>query len=102
VLIEEGPIVGTVAGQTWGRFLYNGGPIVTMQFTIRTANGSLRGHGLGRLNNTDSASPSFAGPLAITSGNGRYAHVTGRGKVYGVFYRNSGKLILQPVGQLNY
>jgi hypothetical protein len=100
VLLEEGSASGTLRGTVRARFLYNGSPIVTTQFTIRTPKGSIRGHGLSRLSDPRSSSPSFVGPMAITGGSGRYAHARGRGRLYGVFYSHSGKLILQPVGQL--
>jgi hypothetical protein len=102
VLLGEGPASGTLPGKVRVRFLYNGSPIVTAQFTIRTTSGSIRGHGLSRLSSPRSSSPSFVGPLAITGGSGRYARARGRGKLYGVFYPRSGKLIFQPVGQLRY
>ena len=102
LLLQEGPVSGTLPGNVQTRFLYNGSPIVTMQFTISTASGSIRGHGLGRLNNPRSSSPSFVGPLAITGGSGRYANARGRGRLYGVFYLSDDKLIFQPVGQLHY
>lgn len=102
LLLQEGPVSGTLPGNVQARLLYNGSPIVTMQFTISTAGGSIRGHGLGRLSNPRSTSPSFVGPLAITGGSGRYANARGRGRLYGVFYLSEDKLIFQPVGQLHY
>ncbi len=102
LLLQEGPVSGTLPGHVHAHVLYNGGPIVTIQFTISTASGSLRGHGLGRLSNPRSSSPSFVGPLAITGGSGRYANASGRGRLYGVFYLSDDELIFQPVGQLNY
>jgi hypothetical protein len=102
LLRGEGLLSGTLPGRVRIRVLYNGSPIVTMQFTIRTSSGSIRGHGLCRLSSPRSSSPSFVGPLAITGGSGRYSHARGRGKLYGVFYRSEKKLIFQPIGQLRY
>jgi hypothetical protein len=102
LMLEEGTASGTLPGNMRVHFFYNGGPKVIALFTIYADGGSIRGHGLGRLNNPESSSPSFAGDLAISDGSGRYAHAHGRGKVYGVFYRSSDKLILQPRGQLRY
>jgi hypothetical protein len=102
LLLQEGPVSGTLPGNVHTRVLYNGGPIVTIQFTISTAGGAIRGHGLGRLSNPRSASPSFVGPLAITGGSGSYANASGRGKLYGVLYLSDDKLIFQPEGQLQY
>jgi hypothetical protein len=102
VLHEEGAISGTMSGTVRVRFLYNGSPVVTAQFTIYTTEGSIRAHGLGRLSDPNSSTPSFAGPLAITGGTGRYTGAQGRGKLYGVYYADSDKLVLQPVGELHY
>ena len=102
VLLEEGPASGTLSGKVRARFFYNGGPVVTAQFTIDTAGGTIRAHGLGRLSSPTSSTPSFAGPLAIAGGSGRYAHARGRGRLYGVLNLNGDNLILQPVGQLDY
>jgi hypothetical protein len=102
LLLEEAAATGTLPGNARVHFFYNGGPSVIALFTIYTSDGSIRGRGLGRLSNPDSSSPSFAGPLAITGGSGRYAHASGRGKLYGVLYLSDDKLIFQPVGQLRY
>lgn len=102
LLLQEGPVSGTLPGDVHTHVLYNGGPIVTIRFTISTASGSIRGHGLGRLSNPRSSSPSFVGPLAITGGSGSYAHASGRGKLYGVLYASNDELIFQPVGQVRY
>ncbi|MGH2902658.1 MAG: hypothetical protein ACRDK7_03585 [Solirubrobacteraceae bacterium] len=102
VLLEEGPTSGTLTGTVRARFLYNGGLAVIAQFTLYTAAGTIRAHGLGRLSNPNSSTPSFAGPLAITGGTGRYANAHGRGKLYGVLDQSSDALILQPVGELLY
>jgi hypothetical protein len=102
LLLQEGPVSGTLPGDVHTHVLYHGGPIVTIQFTISTASGVIRGHGLGRLSNPRSASPSFVGPMAITGGSGSYANASGRGKLYGVFYLSNDNLIFQPVGQLHY
>lgn len=102
VLLEEGPASGTLSGKVRARLFYNGGPVVTAQFTIYAAGGSIRAHGLGRLGSSTDSTPSFVGPLAITGGSGRYAHAQGRGRLYGVLDLNGDSLILQPVGQLSY
>jgi hypothetical protein len=102
LLLEEGAASGTLPGNMRVHLFYNGGPRVIALFTIYADGGSIRGRALGRLNNPESSSPSFAGDLAISDGSGRYAHAHGGGKVYGVIYRSSGKLILQPRGQVRY
>ena len=102
LLLEEGAASGMLPGKARVHFFYNGGPRVIALFTIYTSDGSIRGRGLGRLSNPNSSNPSFAGPLAITGGSGRYAHASGRGKLYGVLYLSDDKLIFQPVGQLRY
>jgi hypothetical protein len=102
LLLEEGAVSGTLPGNMRVHLFYNGGARVIALFTIYADGGSIRGRALGRLNNPESSSPSFAGDLAISDGSGRYAHAQGGGKVYGVIYRSSGKLTLQPRGQLRY
>jgi hypothetical protein len=102
LLLEEGAAAGTLPGKARVHIFYNGGLSVIALFTIYTGDGSIRGRGLGRLSSPTSSSPSFAGPLAITGGSGRYADAHGRGKLYGVLYRSSDTVILQPLGQLHY
>jgi hypothetical protein len=107
LLREEGTATGTLPGQLYVHFVYNGSLTVTAQFTIDGHGWSLTGHGTGTLSSPNSASPSFRGPLTITGGSGRYTHAysTG-GELFGVFYRRSPKhkyaLTVQTLGELHY
>jgi hypothetical protein len=102
VIIDEGSVSGTFPGSVRVRFLYNGEPQVSAQFTITGHGGSISAHATGRLSSPTSPSPSFSGHMTITSGSGRYAHVRGGGNLYGVYNRRSYALTVQAVGKLPY
>jgi hypothetical protein len=104
LLREEGAATGTLPGKLNVRFVYTGASLaVTAQFTITGHGWSLTGHGTGRLNNPNTPSPSFRGPMAITSGTGRYAHAHAVGELFGIFYRrNHYALTVQTLGELRY
>lgn len=104
LLREEGVATGTLPGQLRVHFMYSGATTtIKASFTIRGSGWSLSGEGRGTLNNPNSASPSFRGPMSITSGTGRYAHAHGRGELFGVFYRRRHyALTVQTLGQLHY
>jgi hypothetical protein len=101
-LIDEGHAKGTLPGWVKARFTYNGSPTVYAQFTISTRDGSIKGRATGRLSNPNSTGPSFRGSLTISGGSGRYAHATGSGELFGVFYRRSYALTVQAIGKLRY
>jgi|HubBroStandDraft_2_1064218.scaffolds.fasta_scaffold03144_2 hypothetical protein len=102
VIIDEGPVSGTLPGSVRVRFLYDGEPQVSAQFTITGRSGSISAHATGRLSSPTSASPSFSGHMTITGGSGRYAHVHGSGELFGVYYRRSYALTVQAIGKLPY
>jgi hypothetical protein len=102
LLIDEGRAHGSLPGTVNIRFVYDGNPSVSAQITISTHAGRISAHGSGRLSSPSSASPSFAGTLAITGGSGRYAHAHGSGRLYGVFYRRSYAIVVQTEGTLRY
>ena len=102
VIIDEGSVSGTFPGSVRVRFLYDGEPQVSAQFTISGHGGSISAHATGRLSSPTSPTPSFSGHMTITSGSGRYAHVHGGGNLYGVYNRRSYALPVQAVGKLPY
>jgi len=101
-LIDEGRSTGTIPGNVRVRFTYNGNPVVTAQFTIYGRYGTINGRAHGRLSNPTSTSPSLRGSLSITGGSRRYAHVSGSGELFGVFYRRSYGLTVQAIATLRY
>lgn len=102
LIVDEGPVSGTIPGRTRVYFTYNGSPSVSASFTIRSAGGSLRGRARGRLSNPASPAPSFRGALQIVGGSGRYARARGNGELFGVFYRHGYGLVVQAIGRLRY
>ncbi len=101
-LLDEGRVAGSFPGTVKVRFLYNGEPNVSAQFTIFGAGGSISARGSGRLSSPVSATPSFKGHMQITGGSGRYAHVRGSGELFGVFNRRTYALSVQAIGKLPY
>ncbi len=73
-------------------------------FTLYVHGGTLRGHGAATLCEQKCAgqAESFHGWIVIDGGTGRYAHAHGRGGLYGVFYRNNYRLVVQTTGTLSY
>lgn len=102
VIVDEGAISGSFPGSARVRFLYDGEPQVSAQFTIAGHGGTVSGHGTGRLSSPTSPSPSFSGHMTITGGTGRYAHIRGGGEMYGVYYRRSYALTVQAIAKLPY
>jgi hypothetical protein len=102
VIIDEGSVSGTFPGSVRVRFLYDGEPQVSAQFTISGHGGSVSAHAVGRLSSPTSSTPSFSGHMTITGGSGRYAHVHGSGELFGVYYRRSYALTVQAIGKLPY
>jgi hypothetical protein len=102
LLIDEGHVAGTFPGSVKVRFVYDGEPNVSAQFTIYGSGGSISAHGSARLSSPTSSAPSFRGRLSITEGSGRYAHVRGGGELFGVFNRRTYALTVQAIGKLPY
>jgi hypothetical protein len=101
-LLEEGPVSGTVAATVRVSFVYDGGPTGKARVTIYAAGGSISGYASARIGNPASAAPSFRGSLSISGGSGRYRHASGRGELFGVFYRYSYGMVVQAIGTLRY
>jgi hypothetical protein len=98
-LIEVGPVSGALVGSA--RAELSTGAIFKGSFTIHTRVGSITGHG--------QASPhgsgryqSFSGWFLATGGSGRYAHIKGRGGLYGVFDRRNDSVVIQTTGRFTY
>jgi hypothetical protein len=102
LLIDEGSASGTIPGKVRVRFVYNGNPAVSASITIFGHAGSINAHGSGKLSSPNSPSPSFKGALTISGGSGRFAHASGSGHLYGVFYRRSYAMVVQTEGSLRY
>jgi hypothetical protein len=102
VILDEGSVSGSFPGLVRVRFLYDGEPQVSAQFTISGHGGSISAHATGRLSSPTSSSPSFSGHMTITGGSGRYAHAHGGGELFGVYYRRSYALTVQAIGKLPY
>jgi hypothetical protein len=102
VIIDEGSVTGSFPGSVRVRFLYDGEPEVSAQFTITGRGGSVSARATGRLSSPTSTTPSFSGHMRITSGSGRYAHIHGAGDLYGVYNRRSYALTVQAIGKLPY
>jgi hypothetical protein len=100
LLLEEGPVSGSIPGTVKVRF--NVGATVTGSFTIYAKDGgSISGHGSGRLHST-STNSSFGGTITVTGGTGRYKHAHGNGGLYGTINRKTDAMIVQTTGTLHY
>lgn len=102
LLIDEGRASGTLTGNVYLRFVYDGSPTVSAQLTISGPGWSVRARGVGRLSSPTSPAPSFRGSLAIVGGSGRFARARGSGELFGVFFRRSYALTVQAIGKLTY
>jgi hypothetical protein len=102
LLIDEGPVSGSLPGKVRVRFIYKGDPTVSAEITITGREGSISAHANGRLSSLTSASPSFQGALIIGAASGRYAGAHGSGHLYGVFYRRTYAMTVQTQGTLHY
>ncbi|HTB50099.1 MAG TPA: hypothetical protein VK701_03910 [Solirubrobacteraceae bacterium] len=102
LIVDEGPLSGTLPGRGRVYFTYDGSPDVTARFAIRTSAGTVEGRATCLLHNPNNPTPSFRGALQIVGGSGRYAHAHGSGELFGVFHRHGYGLIVQAVGRLSY
>jgi hypothetical protein len=100
VLVEEGPVSGTLPGEAKVRMVV--GATVVASFTIKPrGGGSISGHGRAALHSS-SRYASFGGSLSVSRGTGRYAHARGSGGLYGVIDRHTDALTVQAIGRLHY
>ncbi|MHB8235622.1 MAG: hypothetical protein ACYDHT_13305 [Solirubrobacteraceae bacterium] len=101
-LLDEGPVSGTLPGRVRLHFNYSGASTVSAQLAVSGHGWSIRGEGHVTLSNPTRPNPSFRGSLRITGGTGRFAHASGGGELFGVFYRRSYGLTVQALGKLSY
>lgn len=100
VLIEEGPVSGTLPGTAKVRMVIEASVIAS--FTIEPrGGGSIVGNGLATPHSSGRFS-SFAGSLSVSHGSGRYSRAHGKGRLYGVLNRRTDQLTVQTVGKLSY
>ena len=74
----------------------------TSSFTIRSAGGTISGHGAGTLTPGKHGYDSFGGSVAVVRGTGRFRGVSGKGGLYGSIYRATDALSVQVTGKLHY
>jgi hypothetical protein len=75
----------------------------TSTFTIHTTDGTISGHGTGKLHPGKGGYDSFGGTCAVTHGTGRFRGVTGeKCGLYGSIYRVEDPVSLQVTGKLRY
>jgi hypothetical protein len=99
LLHEAGSATGTLPGSMKAEC--DVGAVLSTNFTISTAGGTIKGHGTATPHGTGTYE-SFAGTIVATGGTGRYAHAHGRGGLYGVFDRKNYSLTVQTTGKLSY
>jgi hypothetical protein len=97
LLHESGWASGTLPGSMNAEC--NIGAVLTTNFTIHTAGGTIKGHGTATPHGSGTYE-SFAGTLVATGGTGRYAHAHGHGGLYGTFDRKTYALTVQTTGKL--
>jgi hypothetical protein len=102
LIVDEGPLSGTLPGSGRVYFTYNGSPKVSARFAIHTNGGTVYGRANCLLHNPNSPTPSFRGALVIVGGSGRYVHARGSGELFGVFHRRGYGLVVQAIGKLSY
>jgi hypothetical protein len=96
---ESGPVSGTLPGSMQAEC--NIGPVLSTNFTIHAADGTIKGHGRAAPHGSG-IYESFAGTIVATGGTGLYAHAHGRAGLYGVFDRKTLALTVQTTGKLSY
>jgi hypothetical protein len=99
LLHESGAATGTLPGSMKAEC--NIGAVLTTNFTIYAAGGTIKGHGRATPHGSGTYE-SFAGTIVATGGTGRYAHAHGRAGLYGTFDRRNYALTVQTTGKLSY
>jgi hypothetical protein len=99
-LFEEGTAHGTLPGSMDAYCSL--GATFSASFTIRTAGGTIEGHGAATPHAGGGLYESFAGTLTVTGGTGRFARAHGHAGLYGTFNRRTYSLTVQTTGSLSY
>jgi hypothetical protein len=99
IMLEQGPVTGTLAGTA--RVILDVGATVKATFSIRTRGGSISGRGAATLHSSGRYA-SFGGRLSVTGGSGRYVRARGGGHLYGVIDRRTDAVTVQTIGRLYY
>lgn len=99
LLHEAGPVAGTLSGDMHADL--NIGASFAGNFTIYARGGTIRGHG-SAVPHGSGRYESFGGSLVVTGGSGRFAHVRGRGGLFGTFDRRAFSFVIQTTGALSY
>lgn len=95
LLFEEGPVSGILQGSAHAKLHI--GATFTASFTIHTHAGSIIGSGVAKPHGTGRYQ-SFSGSFLASTGTGRYAHISGRAGLYGVFDRRTDSVVIQTSG----
>jgi hypothetical protein len=98
-LFEEGRVSGALPGSMQAKL--KTGAVFTGSFTTHTHSGSIKGRGIANPHGSGRYQ-SFSGTFVVTGGTGRYAHISGRAGLYGVFDRRSDSVTVQTTGKLSY
>lgn len=98
-LDETGSVSGTLPGNM--RANLDVGATFSGNFTIRTRDGTIKGHGIASPHGSGRYE-SFGGSMVVTGGSGRYVHVQGHGRLYGTFDRRLFAFVVQTAGKLSY
>jgi hypothetical protein len=98
-LIEVGPVSGALVGSA--RAELRTGAVLKGSFTIKTRRGTITGHGQAQPHGSGRYQ-SFSGWFLASSGTGRYAHISGRAGLYGVFDIRTDAVVIQTAGKLSY
>lgn len=99
-LIETGKVSGAIGGSVRAH-VRTGTRLFTADYTITTSFGSITGTGRATPSGTGRYQ-SFHGSFRATRGSGRYAHIRGEARLYGVFDQRTESVVVQTVGSLTY
>jgi hypothetical protein len=99
-LIEEGNAEGTLKGRVKISLDLEEVGSATSHFVMYLPGGNLLGHANGKAATPKEDWESFGGNMWIDHGTGRYAHVSGSGKMYGALNRHTYVFVVQVTGRV--